>query len=99
MSLNQWVGGIMRITVETGCDIQYLTISLSEYVNAPIEPEFLDLRHVIKYLMHHPHEPNIYSRNNIFKLIEKPHQCFYKEVSSDIKKYKNNTTYFTHTVI
>ena len=35
-SLNHWVGGIMHITVQTRYDLQYPTMSLSGYLNAPI---------------------------------------------------------------
>ena len=43
--LNQWVGGIMHITVQTCYDIQYLTMRHSGYMNAPTEPAFLALKH------------------------------------------------------
>ena len=28
--------------------------------------------------MHNPHEPIAYSRNNMFKTYESPHQCYFK---------------------
>ena len=34
-SLNIWDGGLMHITVQTCYDIQYLTMRLSGYMNAP----------------------------------------------------------------
>ena len=61
-SLNHWVCGLMYITVQTRYNIQYLTMRLSGYMNAPTEPDFLALRHGMEYLMHHPHETIIYSR-------------------------------------
>ena len=60
--LYHWVGGLMHITVQTHYDLQYFTMRLSGYMNYPIDPEFFDLIHVMEYLMHHPHEPIIYSR-------------------------------------
>ena len=45
---------------------------LSCYINAPTEPEFIALRHIMEYLMHHPHEPIMYSTKNILKLNEIP---------------------------
>ena len=38
VSLNNWVGGTMYITVQTRCDLQYLTMRLSGCINAPTEP-------------------------------------------------------------
>ena len=29
----------------------------SGYINAPTEPFFIDLKHGMEYLMHHPQEP------------------------------------------
>ena len=43
--LNQWVGGLMHITVQNCYDLQYLTMRLSGYMNAPTEPEFIALKH------------------------------------------------------
>ena len=34
-SLNHWVGGLMYIIVQTCYDLQYLTMRLSGYMNAP----------------------------------------------------------------
>ena len=59
-------------------DLQYLTMRLSEYMNAPTMPAFLALRHGMEYLMRHPHEPVVYSLNNILKTNERPHHCFFK---------------------
>ena len=65
VSLNHWVGGIMHITVQTLYDTQYLTMRWIGYKNNTKEPEFLDLRHGMEYLMNHPHKPIMYSRKNI----------------------------------
>ena len=46
-SLNIWVGGIIHITVQTCYDLQYITMRLSGYMNAPTEPDFLALKHGI----------------------------------------------------
>ena len=66
-SLNNWVCGLMYITVQTCYGLQYLIMSLSGYMNAPIEPDFLSLRHGMEYLMHHPYEPIMYSKKKIYK--------------------------------
>ena len=64
-SLNHWVGGLFHITVQTRYALQYHTMLLSWYMNAPIETSFLSLRHGMEYIMYHPHEPIMYSRKNI----------------------------------
>ena len=68
---------------------------LSGYINSPIEPGFLSLRHGMGYLMHHSNEPIAYSRNENYKLNDIPHQCFFKEGSTEIKKTRNTPTLFT----
>ena len=77
-SLNHWFGGLIRLIVQTRYDLQYLTMHLSFYMNAPTEPDFLALKHDMEYLMHRPHEPIMYSRKNIYKIDESPHQCYFK---------------------
>ena len=57
----------MHITIQIRYDIQYLTMRLSGYMNAPTEPTFLAFKNGMEYLMHHPHEPIMYSRNKINK--------------------------------
>ena len=47
-SLNHWVGGLMHITLQTHFDLQYLTMLPSGYINAPTEPDFLALKHVVE---------------------------------------------------
>ena len=66
-SLYHWVGGLMHITVKTCYNLQYLTMSLSGYMNAPIEPALLAFIHGIEYLIHHPHEPIMYSTKKFSK--------------------------------
>ena len=66
-SLNNWVGGLIYITVQTFYDLQYLTMCLSIYINAQTKLAPLPLRHGMEYLTHHPHEPIMYSRKKIFK--------------------------------
>ena len=39
-SLNHWVGGLMKITVQIHCDIQYIAMILSGYVHTPTKPSF-----------------------------------------------------------
>ena len=46
----------MHTTVQTHYDLQYLTMRLSGFMNAPTEPAFLALKHGMEYLMHHPQE-------------------------------------------
>ena len=77
-SLNNWVGGPMNITFQTRYDLQYLTMRLSGYTNAPIETAFLALKHSMEYLMQHPHEPIIYLIKKMHKTHEIPHQCYFK---------------------
>ena len=95
-SLNHWVGIIINITVQTRYDLQYLTMRLSGYMNAPTEPAFLALKHGMEYLMHHTHEPIVYSRKKIYKTDEIPHQCYFKAGDSEIKKIRNIPTSFIH---
>ena len=87
-SLNNWVGGLMHITVQTHYDLQYITMRLSGYMNAPTEPEFVALKHGMEYLIHHTHEPIMYSRNKIHKNEEIPHQCYFKAGYAEISKNK-----------
>ena len=35
----------MHITVQTSYDLQYLTMRISGYTNAPTEPAFIALKH------------------------------------------------------
>ena len=56
----------MNITVKTLYALKCLTMRLSGYMNDPTEPEFIALRHSMEYLMHHPHEPIMYSRKKLF---------------------------------
>ena len=64
---------------------------LSGYMKPPKEPDFPDLRPGMEYLIHHPHEPIMYSRKNIFMTNEIPHQCFFKTGDAEIMK---NWEYF-----
>ena len=66
-SLNHWGGGIMHITIQTCYDLQYITMRLSGYTNAPPEPASLALKHGMEYIMQHPHETIMYSRKKIYK--------------------------------
>ena len=47
----------MHITVQTRYALQFIIMRLIGYMNAPTEPDLLDVKHVMEYLMHHPHEP------------------------------------------
>ena len=67
LSLKQWVGGLMRIKVQSLYDLQYLTMELSGYMNAPEEPSLLFLCPGMEYIMQHMDEPIIHSGKNIFK--------------------------------
>ena len=68
----------MHITVQTRYDLQYLTIQISGYMNAPTETTFIVIKHGMEYLMHHPHEPIIHPRKKIHRTEESPHQCYFK---------------------
>ena len=76
--LNHWVGGLMHITVENCYGLQYLTMRISGYMNAPTETALLALKNGMEYIMHHPHEPIMYPRNKMYKTYERPHQCYFK---------------------
>ena len=49
---------------------------------SPIEYEFLSLKHVMEYIIHHPHQPIMYSRKKIIKLNYIPHQRIFKSDSA-----------------
>ena len=76
----------MHITVKTRYDIQYITMRISGYTNAPKEPYFIDIKHGMKYIMQNLHEPIMYSRNNIYKNDKIPHQYYVKAGYAEINK-------------
>ena len=77
-SLNHWVVRLMQITVQTRYVLQYITMRLSVYMNAPTEPEFIAIKNGMEYIMNYLHETIIYSRKKIYKTDEIPHQCYFK---------------------
>ena len=95
-SLNHWVGGFMHITSQTLYDLQYLTMCLSGYNNAPVEPALLARTHGMEYIIHHPQKPIIYSWKKIHKTHESPHQCYFKEGNAEINKNQEYSN-FPHT--
>ena len=54
------------------------------YMNASKVPALIDIRHGMEYIMHHPHEPIMYSRM-FSKKNESPHQCLIKAWDAEIK--------------
>ena len=64
----------MHTTVQNRYDLQYMNMRLSVYMNTPAQPPFIALKHGMEYLMHHPHEPIMYSRKKIYKTDESLHQ-------------------------
>ena len=62
-SLNNWVGGLMHINVQICYNPQYITMSLSVYINTLPEHDLIAFKRDMEYRMHHPHEPIMYSRN------------------------------------
>ena len=78
----------MHITVQTRYGIQYITMNLSGYMNAPTEPAFLALKHGMEYLMHHTHETIMYSRNKTHITEKSPHKCYFKSGDAEISKTK-----------
>ena len=68
----------MHITAQTRYDLQYITMKLSGYMNAPTKPAFLNIKHGMEYIMHHPHEPIMYSQKKIHKTEDSIHQCYFK---------------------
>ena len=86
------VGGLVNITVETCYTFQYLTIFLSDYMNASIEPALLALRYGMEYLMHHPYESIMYPINKMFKtnptsIFLKMRRCRNQEYSNFLRTY------------
>ena len=59
-----------------------------------LETYFLSPKHGMEYFMHHPHEPIMYSRNNIYKTEEIPHQCYFTAEDSEINKNKEYSKFF-----
>ena len=98
-SLNHWVGGIIHITFQTKYDIQYLTMRLSGYMNSPTEPAFIDLKHGMEYLMHHTHEPIMYSRKKIIELKRAPINVTSNQEMQKSTKISNTLTSFTYIVM
>ena len=87
----------MHITVKNNYDLQYLTMGLSGYTNVPTEPACLSLKNVMEYLMHHAHEPIMYSKKRINKTDKIPHQRYtkagYAEISKNKEYYNSLHTY------
>ena len=63
-------------------------MQLSGYMNALTEHPLLALQHGMEYLIHHPHETIIYSRNKMHITKEILHQCYFKAGDSEISKTK-----------
>ena len=59
---------------------------LSGYTNALTVTAFIALKHGMKYLMHHPHEPIMYSRKKIHRTEESPHKCYFKAGYAETRK-------------
>ena len=95
-SINHWVGGLVYITVQNCYDIQYLTMRLSGYMNAPIEPDFFALKHGMEYLIHHTHEPIMYLRKKIYKTHKSPTNVTSNQGMHKSSKNSNNPTFSTH---
>ena len=72
--------------VQTRYCLQYCTMRLSGYINAQKDPALLALWHGMEYLMNHPHEPILYSRNNISKLNAILLKYFLKSIKDYIKQ-------------
>ena len=82
----------MHTTIQTCYDLQDLIMSLIEYMNDPNDPAFLALGHGMEYLMHHQHEPIMYSRKRIFKTNGIPIQCLLKAGRAEIKQTQEYTS-------
>ena len=72
---------------------------LSGYMNSPTEPAFIDLKHGMKYLMYHPREPIMYSKNRIYKTEEPPSNVTSKQEVQKSTKIRNTLTSFTDIVM
>ena len=66
---------------------------LSGYMNTPTKPDLLALKYGMEYLMHHPHELIMYSRNKMYKTHERPHQCYFKAGDAEINKNQEYSNY------
>ena len=86
----------MNINVQTFYDLKYLTMLLSVYMNTPTEPDSIALKHGMEYIIHHPHEPIMYSGKKIYKNHERSHQCYLKTGNVEINKNQEYPN-FIHT--
>ena len=86
----------MQIIVWTLYDLWTLTMRIIGYIYSSTGPGSFSLIHGMEYIMHHPHEPIMYSRNQNLKINKSTHQWFFNERSTDII---NNQEYynFLHT--
>ena len=57
-------------------------------MNAPVKYACLSIRHGKTYLIHRPHGPIMYLRNNIFKLNYIQYKCFFSSGGLEINKNK-----------
>ena len=87
--LNHWVVGLMHITVQTCCDLNYLTMRLSGYMNAPALSACNDLKMSwnISCIIHMI--PSCTQERKFMELTSK--QEMHKSA-----KLRNNPTSFTH---
>ena len=69
---------------------------LSGYMNVPIEPAFLPLKNFTEYLMHHPHELIMYSKNKYIELNRAPINSTSNQKMHKSVKIRNTLTSFTH---
>ena len=72
---------------------------LSGYMNAPTDLDFLALRHGMENLMHHPHEPIVYSRNKYSKQMKYHINVSSKQVMQKSTKFSYTPTSSTHIVM
>ena len=93
-SLNQWVGGLIHITLQICYDIHCYTICLSGYMNAPEEPALIAIEYGMEYLIHHRHELIMYSRKKSYKTHEIPHQCYFKAGYAEMNKNQEYSNFF-----
>ena len=65
---------------------------LSGYMDYPTKPYLIAIIYGMEYLMHHPHEPIMYTINKISQTTDSPRQCLFKAGDVEINKIRNTPT-------
>ena len=97
--INHWVGVLIHINIQTLYNLQYLTINISGYMNAPKEPDPLALKQGREFIMNHPHERIIYSGNKYTTLMKSPTNVSSKQGIHKSTEICNTPTSSIHIVM